>query len=66
MFSFSTKQKWIISWSLFGLAVLAGIGTIFYLFDFIIVAIVLLSLAGLGFFGLMILWFIFERYNKKH
>ncbi|KAF0850276.1 MAG: hypothetical protein EIB84_04495 [Spiroplasma poulsonii] len=65
MFNFTTKQKWVINGSLLGLTLVALIGLLLYLLKFLIPAIVLLSIAGIGFFVLMIVWLVFERYNKK-
>ncbi|WHQ37451.1 hypothetical protein [Spiroplasma sp. SV19] len=65
MFNFTTKQKWIINGGLLGSTLVALIGLLLYLLKLIVPAIVLLSIAGIGFFVLMIVWFVFERYNKK-
>ncbi|WP_425379651.1 hypothetical protein [Spiroplasma endosymbiont of Stenodema calcarata] len=65
MFNFTTKQKWIINGGLLGFTLIALIGLLLYFLKVLIAAIVLLSTAGIGFFVIMIIWFVFERYNKK-
>ncbi|AOX44134.1 hypothetical protein S100390_v1c07980 [Spiroplasma sp. NBRC 100390] len=65
MFNFTRKQKWIINGGLLGLTLVALLGLLLYFLKLLIPAIVLLSIAGIGFFVLMIVWFVFERYNKK-
>ncbi|MFU0252052.1 hypothetical protein [Spiroplasma sp. Moj] len=50
MFNFTTKQKWVINGSLLGMTLLALIGLLCYFLKLLIPAIVLLLIAGLGFF----------------
>ncbi|WP_338989666.1 hypothetical protein [Spiroplasma endosymbiont of Seladonia tumulorum] len=65
MFNFTTKQKLVINGSLLGMTLLALIGLLCYFLKLLIPAIVLLSIAGLGFFAIMIMWLVMERHNKK-
>ncbi|WP_253301683.1 hypothetical protein [Spiroplasma endosymbiont of Phyllotreta cruciferae] len=65
MFNFTRKQKWIINGGLLVLTLVALLGLLLYFLKLLIPGIVLLSIAGIGFFVLIIVWFVFERYNKK-
>ncbi|AIZ55108.1 hypothetical protein MmmBen181_0282 [Mycoplasma mycoides subsp. mycoides] len=65
MSNFTKKQKLIFNILLIVFSIVGLIGFIFYLTKFINLAIIFLSISGIGFILLMIIWFVFEKTNKK-
>ncbi|QQY78438.1 hypothetical protein JLS56_01220 [Mycoplasma mycoides subsp. capri] len=65
MSNFTKKQKLIFNILLIVFSIVGLIGFIFYLTKFINLAIIFLSISGISFILLMIIWFVFEKTNKK-
>lgn len=65
MSNFTKKQKLIFNILLIVFSIIGLIGFIFYLTKFINLAIIFLSISGISFILLMIIWFVFEKTNKK-
>lgn len=65
MSNFTKKQKLIFNILVIVFSIVGLIGFIFYLTKFINLAIIFLSISGISFILLMIIWFVFEKTNKK-